>query len=147
MIRQILTRLRSKTHPEALVALRFGTVGLAGFVVNSVLLWLLTDRVQLYYLVSSVLATEVAILCNFALNHTWTFRVSRDGRSILARLLRFNIVSVGGLVLTVLTLFVLKQFAGLNYLAANVFAVGLTSVWNFIANRRWTWPVVAAPGS
>ncbi|MBV9170878.1 MAG: GtrA family protein, partial [Chloroflexi bacterium] len=111
------------------------------------LLWLLTDRVQLYYLVSSVLATEAAILCNFALNHTWTFRVSRNGQSVVARLLRFNIVSVGGLALTVLTLFLLKQFAGLNLLFANVLAVGFASVWNYLANRRWTWPVSPAAGS
>jgi hypothetical protein len=47
---------------------RFGCVGLIGVGVNSALLWLLTDGAHFYYLVSSVVATEVAILSNFALN-------------------------------------------------------------------------------
>lgn len=118
---------------------RFGCVGLIGVVINSALLWLLTEQGHLYYLVSSILATEVAILANFALNHTWTFASLRDDRPFVEKLIKFNVVSLGGLALTVSMLFVLKQFAGLQYMLANTVAISFASTWNYVVNRRWTW--------
>ncbi|HEY2593241.1 MAG TPA: GtrA family protein [Chloroflexota bacterium] len=132
-------RLGSLTRPELVRIARFGCVGLIGVAVNSALLWLLTDRVHLYYLASSVVATEVAILSNFALNQRWTFASINDGRPWVEKLMKFNVVSFSGLVVTVSILFVLKQFAGLNYLVANTLAVGTAATWNYAANRRWTW--------
>jgi dolichol-phosphate mannosyltransferase len=123
---------------------RFGCVGLLGVVVNSALLWLLTEHGHLYYLVSSVVATEVAILVNFALNHTWTFAGFGDEKPLLEKLIKFNLVSLTGLALTVSVLFILKQFAGLQYLLANTVAVGFTATWNYLVNRRWTWRSAAA---
>jgi putative flippase GtrA len=124
--------------------LRFGCVGLIGAVVNSGLLWLLTEQAHMYYLASSVVATEVAILANFTLNHNWTFATLRDNQSFLSRLVKFNVVSLGGLALTVASLFVLKQFAGLQYMLANTLAIGFAATWNYVANRRWTWCGAAA---
>lgn len=124
--------------------LRFGCVGLLGVGVNSVLLWLLTEHGHLYYLVSSVIATEVAILVNFALNHRWTFAGFHDEKPLLEKLVKFNVVSLTGMALTVSMLFALKQFAGLQYMLANTVAVGFTATWNYVANRHWTWRSAAA---
>jgi dolichol-phosphate mannosyltransferase len=132
-------------HPELRRMARFALVGALGVLVNSGVLWLLTDRAAMYYLWASVVATEVAIVCNFTLNHVWTFQASADRGSLLRRLLHFNAVSVAGMVLTVAVLFALRQFVGLHYLTANVLAVGVAGTWNYVANRKWTWrmsPVV-----
>jgi dolichol-phosphate mannosyltransferase len=120
---------------------RFAIVGAVGLGVNSLVLWLLTDHAAIYYLLSSVIATEAAILCNFGLNHAWTFRAHSDGRPLFGRLLRFNLISVGGLTVTIVMLFALKQMAGLHYLIANTIAVFSASAWNYAANRRWTWQI------
>ncbi|MDQ6670708.1 MAG: GtrA family protein [Chloroflexota bacterium] len=141
MSTRITSRPRPQVDGELGRMLRFGAVGLLGVAINSALLWLLTERAEMYYLVSSIIATEVAILCNFALNHAWTFASPEDGQSVPMRLIKFNLVSFGGLGLTVTTLFALKQFAGIHYLVANLVAVGSGAVWNYVANRRWTWRV------
>lgn len=129
---------------EIACILRFACVGLIGVAVNSALLWLLTERGHLYYLVSSVIATEVAILSNFALNHTWTFAAFCDEKPLVEKLVKFNVVSLSGLALTVSMLFVLKQFAGLQYMLANTVAISFTAAWNYVVNRRWTWSGAAA---
>ncbi len=118
---------------------RFACVGLLGVVVNSTVLWLLTDAAHVYYLPSSVVATELAILCNFTLNHTWTFASLHDTDSIFTKLAKFNGVALGGLLLTVSSLFVLTRIFGLHYLIANLFAVGTAAVWNYTISRHWIW--------
>ncbi len=125
---------------------RFAAVGALGALTNTFLLWLLTERTALYYLASSVVATELTILSNFTLNHIWTFANEHDGASFLGRLARFNLVSIGGLALTVITLFGLRQFAGLHYLVANAAAVVAGAGWNYVANRRWTWRIAPVRG-
>ena len=132
--------------PEVQRVLRFGCVGLLGVAVNTALLWLLTERIQLYYVVSSVLATEISILANFSLNHVWTFAALNDGESVIAKLAKYNIVALGGLLLSVTTLFVLTALLPVHYLFANLVAIGTGTLWNYSASRRWAWRTpVAVP--
>lgn len=118
---------------------RFGVVGLIGLGLNSGLLWLLTEHAHLFYLVSSVIATEAAIINNFALNHLWTFNRSRRAGSVAGTFLRYNTLALSSLVLTVAMLFVLTHFVGIFYLLANVLAVGLAGAWNYLVCHYWIW--------
>lgn len=81
--------------------LRFGTVGVGGTALNSILLWLLVQRVGWTIAPASALATEAAVIHNFLLNDLWTFHSHARQNSRLARLVRFNGVSLSGLCLTV----------------------------------------------
>ncbi len=125
--------------------LRFGLVGLTGIVVNSAVLWALVRTAGLPVALGSLLATEIAIVSNFILNDRWTFRAA-DG-NWPARMLRFNSVALGGMALTALLLTLLMRFTPLPLLAANVLAVGAATVWNYMANSRWTWSAGAGPAT
>jgi putative flippase GtrA len=118
--------------------IRFGLVGLSGVVVNTSVLWALARGAHLPVPLASVLATETAILSNFALNDHWTFRAARQ-HPFLMRLLRFNGVSLGGLVITTLLLMLLTSYGGLHLLLANLLAIGGAMTWNYVVNSRWTW--------
>jgi len=118
--------------------LRFGVVGLSGIVVNSAILWVLVRELHLAVTLSSMLATEMAILSNFLLNDRWTFRGARE-RSFLQRLLRFNGVALGGMAITAGILTALASYTHLHLLIANLLAVGAATGWNYVVNSRWTW--------
>jgi dolichol-phosphate mannosyltransferase len=123
---------------------RFLTVGLAGLLVNSLLLWLLVETAHLHPLVASIIASEAAIVHNFLLNDRWTFRAQSRQHSPLKRLARFNGVALGGMLVTVALLTVLVTSLRLDLLAANVVAVGAATLWNYVVNSRWTWRADAA---
>jgi putative flippase GtrA len=118
--------------------IRFGLVGLSGVVVNTSVLWALARGVHLPVPLASALATETAILSNFALNDRWTFRAARQ-HPLPMRLLRFNGVSLGGLAITTLLLTLLTSYGGLHLLLANLLAIGGAMAWNYLVNSRWTW--------
>jgi putative flippase GtrA len=118
--------------------IRFGLVGLSGVVVNTSVLWVLARGAHLPLPLASALATETAILSNFALNDRWTFRAAQQN-PVLLRLLRFNGVSLGGLAITTLLLTLLTSYGGLHLLLANLLAIGGAMTWNYVANSRWTW--------
>ncbi len=134
---------RIAAHARCLV--RFGLVGASGVVVNTALLYLLIEVGGLNHLVAALLATEAAILSNFALNDRWTFRDSKPAASVVRRAFRYNLIALGGLAISVAVLAVLTYFADFHYLFANLFAIGAATLWNYAASRSWNWPTRYPP--
>lgn len=115
---------------------QFLLVGAVGVVVNALVLMVLYDWMALPLVAASVVATELAIVHNFVLNDRWTFR----RRSLaLGRMLRFQIVSAGGLVLGTTILWLLVTQLTVHYLVANLLSIGMATSWNYGANVLWTW--------
>ena len=123
---------------------RFGIfclVGLSGVFVNMGILWLLTEVIQLYYLISAAFAIELSIISNFLLNDHFTFpdRRSPTKNALLKRLLKFNLVSLAGLTINMSVLWLLTEVAGLFYLLSNLVGIVVAALWNYLINSLWTW--------
>lgn len=119
--------------------MKFCMVGLSGVFVNMFFLWFFTEMAGLSYLVSSPIAVELAIINNFIWNNLWTFRESKNKSQILVKLGKFNIVSIGALLINISTLFMLTEFCQLHYLISNVGGILLATLWNYFINVSWTW--------
>lgn len=127
----------ARQKPAFLTAFpRFALVGLVGAAVNQSLLFVLHGVAALPLVLASAMATESAILHNYAGNELWTFHTRRLD---LGRMLRFNAVSLGALVITVSVLWGLQRLSPWHYLLDNLVAIGAGSTWNFAVNFGWTW--------
>ena len=128
---------------------KFGVVGASGTVVNMAVLYLchnyLFDGVEADlgkpYL-SLAVAIAVATLNNFSWNRLWTWADRRAdvaeqaAPGFLHQLLKYALASWFGIgVQYVLTLW-WSHF--MHYMLANVLAIVVASVSNFLANDRWT---------
>jgi dolichol-phosphate mannosyltransferase len=118
---------------------RFCLVGASGVVVNMGVLALLVSLGGWAPVLAAPVATEAAILNNFALNDRWTFRDRRGTRRWFERALRYNGITIGGLAISVATLAVLPRLFGVHYLIANLIAIGAGVVWNYSMNSWLTW--------
>ena len=134
--------------------LKFGLVGASGTVVNMIVLYLAQEvlfaaigsaRERLY--LSLALAIGVATLNNFTWNRLWTWAdrlagagPQAAGRDRLAlQFGRYALASWLGIALQYgLTLWLAHS---LHYLLANVIAIVIASVSNYLANDRWTFRV------
>lgn len=135
---------RPQTLNEVLIGhlprmVRFGIVGILGVGVNMILLYILAGVFGLNHLLGAILATEAAILSNFVLNDRWTFRANMPGRKWSARILRYNTVALAGLAISVSILAVLTYMFNINYLLANLFAIGAGTIWNYTGSSLFTW--------
>jgi dolichol-phosphate mannosyltransferase len=117
----------------------FCMVGGVGVVVNNGLLFLLVERAHMNVIFAGVLATEAAIINNFILNDAFTFRGVNPDKPFLRRLVTYNGLTFGGLVLSVAALGFLHYVVGIHYLVANVLSIVPGTLWNYASNRRWTW--------
>jgi dolichol-phosphate mannosyltransferase len=125
--------------------LRFCVVGSSGVLVDTSLLFLLSDPSMLAWGLtrSKLLAAECAIISNFLLNDAWTFAdlsgLQPGWRAKFRRFVGFNAICSAGLVLNVVLLNLLFNLAHLNRYVADVIAIAAVTTWNYLLNRKLNW--------
>jgi len=120
---------------------KFGAVGLSGIIVNEGVLIYLRGYAYVILPVASIIAIELSILSNFALNDSWTFRTGQQHAlpHWWQRLFSFQVVSIGGAAINFVILNALALYAGVDYRIANILGILVAFAWNFWVNRRVTW--------
>jgi len=126
----------------------FALVGVAGYVVQTAVLWLLVGRLGMAVVPATLVATEAAVLHNFLwhLGYTWADRPA-GARAVVGRLVRFNVSNggfslVGGAAIMAL----LVDALGVHYMLANLAAVLAISIANFLASDRFVFTLPARQG-
>jgi putative flippase GtrA len=115
----------------------FVAVGFMGFLVQTTLLAFLTMVLRWDAVAATLIAVEAAVLTNFLWHERWTWRDRRAG-SAAARMLRFHVANgFTSLIGNGVIVMVATVWLGLHPLLANVIAVGLLAVANFVAADRW----------
>ncbi|WP_368411831.1 GtrA family protein [Haladaptatus halobius] len=139
MLRAFLRNLLS--GPIAPQLRRFVIVGAIAAGVQTMLLWTLVEHGGLDYLVGALLAIEFTIVFQYVLNNAWTFRATRNvGRvSYFVGLLKTNVVRGSAIPIQLGVLYVLVTWRSIPYLVANASAIGLTGLYRYVLDARWTW--------
>lgn len=111
--------------------LKFNLVGAAGVLVQVGILDLLV-KLGVHYLVATALAVESAVLQNYYWHVRWTWKECHGS------LWRFHLAN--GLISVMSNLVWMRVFTGwlgLPPVPANLMAIALTSVANFLFSERW----------
>ena len=117
--------------------LKFSFVGLVGTFVNIFILYTLTERFKVYYVISSLFAFVVAVSVNFIFNKIWTFNEKIYYKTI-KEFISFLIVSLFALSINILFLYIFTEYLGIYYIVSQIIAIGISLVINFIGNKIWT---------
>lgn len=120
------------TAPTAFV--RFATVGASGVVVNLGAMWLVHGQLGVWFPLASAVATETAIVWNYAGNELWTYHLRRLS---LRRLAKFNAAALVALALTVSV--ATASASVLSPLLAQLAGIAVGSAANFAAHFGWIW--------
>jgi len=109
--------------------------GVVGLVLSTFLIFLLTEKFQVYYLASAVFAYLVAITVSFFMNFFWTFQSSGEKRKKYSIYLIINLFI---LFLDIVVLFSLTEYIGLWYLGSQVVAYSTSGALNFVLEKKLT---------
>lgn len=104
-----------------------GTVALTELVV----LYLFTDLLHVWYLFSFFVAFFVAFCVSFALQKFWTFG-DRETEGIHRQAFSYFLVTIGNFLFNTLALYILVEYAGVWYLAAQFLINIVIAIANFV---------------
>lgn len=124
-------------HPSSHILVqifRYGIVVAVAFPIDFGLLYIFTEKLHIYYLLSVILSFTISMLANFAMSIAWVFK-ARTKRALWKEIVAFFIIGFVGLGLTTLIVWVLTSKLGVFYLVSKLVAVCFVFFWSFGARR------------
>lgn len=127
-------RLRPKTQIRNVMKAdfaRFCLVGLAGFVINFILLTFLYKTLHVHLFISQLIAAEVALFNNFMWHHHWTYKDRGGHKTIGSLIIQFHATSWVAIIGSALLMSLGVNVWHISYSAALVFSSAVALFWNF----------------
>lgn len=111
-------------------------IGVGGFaaIVNIGGLVLCKEILNIHYLIANVIGFLLGLITNFFLSKKYIFTINSN----MNRVFEFGIhgvISIAGLILDTLFIWVFTHFLELFYLLSKVLSTAIVFVWNFVARK------------
>lgn len=116
--------------------IRFLIAGVCVAFFNLSLLYLFTEYFHIWYLVGSVMAYICAVLLNFVLQKFWVFKTP-SYQGVRRQFTLYIFVSLGYLALNTVSMYVLVDYLGVQYLISQACITLVLSVINYIINNAF----------
>ena len=116
--------------------LKFVAVGCSGMIIDFGITYLCKEILKINKFLSNGIGFVLAATSNYFLNRIWTFESHNEEIGI--QYAQFMIVSTIGLAINSLALFLLNEKLKWNFYLSKLFAIGITTIWNFFANLLFT---------
>jgi len=116
--------------------IKYCIVGATGTFVDLAALYIFVEYFKLPVLLGATFSFFLAVVNNFLLNKLWTFKnKSLNYRKLF---IKFLVVSLVGLGLTLTSMVFFVNILGLWYMLAKILSSGIVLTWNFLGNKLWT---------
>ena len=112
---------------------RFGVVGFTAFLIDAGVLYVLTEYLHVYYLVSSVISFIVSLAYNYVLSIFWVFDVKK--KQTYKEVLLFAILSVIGLGVNQLVMYLGVDLLNIHYMLCKIIATIIVMIYNFVTRK------------
>jgi dolichol-phosphate mannosyltransferase len=122
---------------------RFSLVGLSGVIVNFSTLSVLLHFTQLPVIAADSFAIEISILTNFMFNNIYTFKalsgITESVPATLVRLLKFNVATLGGALISIIIFSILSVGIHWNYFLSDAIGIIVAMAWNYWISTQIIW--------
>jgi putative flippase GtrA len=130
---------------------RFLVVGVSGTLLDFAILSALKYFLGWQTLLANLISYSCGIINNYILTRYWIYPESRSKQSFV-QLMQFALISLVGLGLNNALMLALEEPAGkllsnpaYGYIPAKIIATMIVLLWNFFANRLWTFNKPSQP--
>ena len=114
--------------------IKFGIVGVIAFFIDYGAMVLLTECFHIYYLLSALISFVLSVIFNYIASMRYVF-VGREDMSKSREFTIFIVLSVIGLGINELFMWLMVDKFTINYMISKIFVTALVMVWNFITRK------------
>jgi putative flippase GtrA len=112
--------------------LKFCVVGFSGLIVDFGSTWILKEKFKINKYFANSAGFILAATSNYLLNRYWTFQ--SENTRIATEYFSFITISLIGLGINNLVVYLLTEKVKFNFYLSKLFAVGVVTLWNFTMN-------------
>ena len=128
------------TREVASKFVKFGVVGLSGVFVDFGFTYIFKEKLKVQKYVANAIGFTIAASTNYYLKRIWTFHSNNP--EIALEYGKFLLISLIGLVINTIVLWLLVSKVKFNFYFAKLLAIGVVTIWNFIINLNYTFAIV-----
>lgn len=114
---------------------KFGVVGVIAFIVDYLSLYLLTEFLNVYYLISSIISFLLSIIVNYILSIKWVFDIKK--RQSFKDVIIFTLLSAIGLLINLLVMYLSVEVFKIYYMIGKLIATFIVMIWNFVTRKMF----------
>lgn len=112
---------------------KFGIVGVIATLIDVGVLMLLKEILHVGVLTASAVAFSVSVVANYILSMLFVFNGSQNGK--VKEFIVFVVLSIGGLLLNQLVMWLGTEVMDIYYLGVKLFAMLFVPVYNFVTRK------------
>ncbi len=116
--------------------IRFSISGGIATAIDIFFLYLFTDIVGIWYLISAVLSFIIGSAIHYLISRYWVFKSDNTKRT--KEFLSFFLIHTGNLIISITLLYLLVEYIHLWYILAKILTVAITVFTNFVLQKNIT---------
>ena len=116
--------------------IRFIITGFVGLIIDFFITWLCKEHFGWNKYIANATGFSFAVVNNYILNRLWAFR--NRSKKIAKQFISFFIISIVGLCLSTLFLYLIHQELSINFYISKAMVVIIVFIWNYTANSLIT---------
>jgi putative flippase GtrA len=112
--------------------LKFGVVGFSGVFVDFGFTFVCKEWLKIPKYIANAIGFSIAASSNYLFNRIWTFHSTNP--KVMMEFSQFFAISLIGLGINTLILWILVSKYKKHFYLSKLFAIGVVTIWNFLAN-------------
>lgn len=127
-----MTSLGGRANTGTQRFLRYSVAGGNTFLLDLLILWVLTEIFFVYYIFSATISYTLSTILHYYIVRSWAFKGTK--RKPLAGYVLYSIILISGLLLSVGIMALFVEFFNLDVLISRIIAGLFVGVWNYALN-------------
>lgn len=113
---------------------RYGLGSTLSYLINLAIVWLMTDILDIHYLLSSLAGYASIVVSSYIFSVTWIF-TERKIASRKKEFVAFTLITIFAMCMNMLSMWVLTEHLHWHYIISNIATNFLATIWGYVPKK------------